>query len=119
MHIRNVLGYATLALVCMAGAASAAGKSPVADAASKGDRAAVRTLIQQKADVNAPQVDGATALHWAVYREGPELVDMLVRAGADVKVESREGVTPLMMASLYGDAAIIGRLLKAGAGAKV
>jgi ankyrin repeat protein len=118
MNIRHALGCATLALVCMAGAASAASKSPVADAASKGDRAAVRTLIQQKADVNEPQVDGATALHWAVYREDGELVDMLVRAGANVKVENREGVTPLMMAALYGDAAIIDRLLKAGADAK-
>jgi len=40
-------------------------RSDVADAAMKGDKAAVRTLIQQKADVNAPQPDGATALHWA------------------------------------------------------
>ena len=35
----------------------------------KGDKTALRTLLQQKADVNAPQVDGATALHWAVYRD--------------------------------------------------
>jgi ankyrin repeat protein len=25
--------------------------------------------LQRKADVNTPQVDGATALHWAVYRD--------------------------------------------------
>jgi ankyrin repeat protein len=118
MSIRNVLGYATLALVCTVGAASGATSSAVADAAAKGDRAAVRTLIQQKADVNAPQIDGATALHWAVYREDGELVDMLIRAGADVKTETREHVTPLMMASLYGNPAIIDRLLKAGADAK-
>ena len=62
----------------------------------KGDRAAVQKLIQQKADVNAPQVDGATALHWAVYREDAELVDMLIRAGANVKAANREGVTPLL-----------------------
>ncbi|HUK36084.1 MAG TPA: ankyrin repeat domain-containing protein, partial [Vicinamibacterales bacterium] len=36
----------------------------VADAAMRGDTAAVRALLQKKADVNAPQVDGATALHW-------------------------------------------------------
>ena len=50
---------------------SGAGKSDVADAAQKGDKAAVQKLILQKADVNAPQVDGATALHWAVYRQDP------------------------------------------------
>jgi len=91
MSIRNILGYAALALVCAAGTASGATTSAVADAAAKGDRAAVRTLIQQKADVNAAQTDGATALHWAVYREDAEIVDMLIRAGANVKVANREG----------------------------
>ena len=42
----------------------------------EGDRAAVQKLILQKADVNAPQVDGATALHWAVYRDDVELADI-------------------------------------------
>jgi len=40
----------------------AAGRSEIADAAMKGDKAAVRTMIQQKMDVNSPQPDGATAL---------------------------------------------------------
>ena len=43
----------------------------------RGDKAAVRALIAKKADVNAPQDDGATALHWAVYRGDKELVDLL------------------------------------------
>src|SRR5262245_46595914 len=38
--------------------------SKLADAVMKGDKAAVRALLAQKADVNAAQVDGATALHW-------------------------------------------------------
>jgi ankyrin repeat protein len=118
MSIRNLVGGAAVALLCIAGTVSAAGKSDVADAASKGDKAAVRALIQQKADVNAPQTDGATALHWAVYREDADLVDTLIRAGAKPAVTNREGVTPLMMAALYGNAGIIDRLLKAGADAK-
>jgi ankyrin repeat protein len=89
----------------------------VADAAAKGDKAAVRTLLAQKADVNAPQVDGATALHWAIYRDDEELVDLLIRSGANVKAANRDGVTPLAMASLYGKPAMILKLLKAGADA--
>src|SRR5438046_2803916 len=87
-----------------------AGRSDVADAAMKGDKAAIRTLIQQKADVNAPQVDGATALHWAVYKDDLEMMDMLIGAGARVNVANREGITPLHMASLYGNARVIDRL---------
>jgi ankyrin len=92
--------------------------SAVADAAMKGDRAALRALLAQKADVNAPQVDGATALHWAMYRDDAEMADMLIRAGANVKAANRDGITPLAMAALYGDPAMILKLLKAGADAK-
>jgi ankyrin repeat protein len=97
--------------------ATAAG-SDVADAARRGDRAAVQKLIASKADVNAPQVDGATALHWAVYRDDAEMVDVLLRAGANVAATNRAGATPLGMAALYGSPTMIDRLLKAGADAK-
>jgi len=110
---------ACVALVATASVlVSGAGKSDIADAAQRGDRAAVQKLILQKADVNAPQVDGATALHWAMYRQDTELADMLIRAGANVKATNRTGMTPLAMAALYGNAALIDRLIKAGADAK-
>ncbi len=97
---------------------SAAGRSDVADAAQKHDLAAVLRLITAKADVNASQIDGATALHWAVYHQDPELVDQLLRAGAAADPANREGITPLQMAAMYGDAAIVSRLVKAGANPK-
>ena len=75
----------------------AAGKSDVADAVMKGDKAALRTLLQQKADVNAPQIDGATALHWAVYRGDLDSAALLIRAGAKVNAANREGMTPIAM----------------------
>jgi len=105
-------------LICAASAGAAAGKSDVADAVMKGDTASLRTLIEHKADVNAPQVDGATALHWAVHRDNGEAADLLIKAGAKIDVANREGVTPLAMASLYGSAAMVDRLLSAGANAK-
>src|SRR5207244_6461412 len=93
----------------------AAGRSDVADAVMKGDKAALNTLLRQNADVNAPQVDGATALHWAVYRDDLESADLLIAAGARVDAANREHFTPLIMAALYGHAAMIDTLLKAGA----
>jgi ankyrin repeat protein len=113
-HIRWII----ILIAAAAASAHAATKSAVADAVMNGDKAALRTLLQQKADVNAPQVDGATALHWAVYRDDIDAVNQLVRAGAKIDAANREGVTPLAMASLYGQAAIIEALLNAGGNAK-
>ena len=91
--------------------------SDVADAAMRGDIAAVRALLRTKADVNAPQIDGATALHWAVYHESVEMTDLLLRAGAHPDAANRDGMTPMAMAALYGDGPLVSRLLKAGAAA--
>jgi len=98
-------------------ASLAAGPSPVADAVMQADRVAVQKLLDQHADVNAPQADGATALHWAVFHSDREMVDLLLRAGANPKAANREGSTPLWLASINGDAAVIAALLKAGADA--
>ena len=95
-----------------------AASSDVADAAMRGDTATVRRLLQKASDVNAPQVDGATALHWAVYRDDLAMVDLLIRAGARPSVTNRAGMSPLAMAALYGSPQIVDRLLKAGADAK-
>ena len=92
-----------------------AGPAAVADAVMRGDGASVRQLIEQHADVNVPQADGATALHWAVFHSDKEMLELLLRAGANPKAANREGATPLWLASINGDAAIISALLNAGA----
>ncbi len=97
-------------------AASAAVRSEVADAAEQDDKSAVRALLEKKADVNAPQVDGTTALHWAVRANDLELTDMLLRAGARVSAANQSGVAPMLLAAMNGNAAILERLLQAGAG---
>ena len=79
----------------------------LAEAARREDRAAIRTLVKQKADVNATLVDGTTALHWAVEAEDLESVGLLISAGADVKAKNRYGVTPLYSAAVNGNARII------------
>ena len=112
---RQLFG-AFLVLLSVTVVVRAAG-SDVADAVMRGDMAAARALITKGADVNAHQGDGATALHWAVYRDSAEAVDMLVRAGAKSS-PNREGMTPLAMAALFGNPQIVDRLIKAGADAK-
>jgi len=95
-----------------------AAEAPVADAAMSGNRGAVTALLAQKADVNVPQGDGTTALHWAAFHDDVELVKALLAAGANPKAATREGsITPLSMACTNGSAAVIEALLKGGADA--
>jgi len=101
-----------LSTVTLRGAGSDA---VLANAAEKMDRAAIRTLLRRHADVNAPQADGMTALHWATYQDDLETAELLLRAGANAKAANRYGVTPLSLACANGNSAIVDRLLKSGA----
>nr|AAY89276.1 hypothetical protein [uncultured bacterium BAC10-10] len=114
MSMKRLVGSCAIALLVSMASLGAA-RSDVADAVMRGDAATVRALLAQKADVNAPQPDGATALHWSVYREDLATTDLLIQAGANPKVANREGATPLSLAALSGNAAIVESLLKAGA----
>ena len=108
---------AALVAVPVTGAfAQAAKDTRVAVAAMNGDSAAARTLIAQKADVNAALGDGMTALHWAAFKDDVTLVRALVAAGAAVSPETRiGGITPILLAATNGNAAMIDVLIKAGA----
>ena len=88
---------------------------PLIEAVKKVDKVAVRALLQRPIDVNLPEADGMTALHWAARLDDLQTADLLIRAGANVKAASRYGVTPLSLASANGNAAMIEQLLKAGA----
>jgi len=94
-----------------------ASRALLADATEKMDRSKIHALLQQHVDVNTPQADGMTALHWATYLDDLEIAELLVRAGANVKVANRYGVTPLSLACTNGNDAMVGMLLKAGADA--
>jgi len=106
-----------LGWLLLAAVAAHAATAEVADAAMRGDREAVRAAIARGTDVNVPQVDGTTAVHWAVERDDLEMIDLLIRADAKVIGRTREGVLPLQLAAINGSASMVDRLLKAGADA--
>ncbi len=84
-------------------------------AAAHGDVEAVRQLLRQRVDVNAADLDGTTALHWAVWADDLPTADELIRAGANVAPPNAFGVTPVYIAAEHGNAALLQRLLDAGA----
>lgn len=90
-------------------------ETSVADAAEMKNAAAIKRLLERKANVNAAQPDGMTAIHWATYHDDVDLVKRLVAAGADVRCVNRFGVMPLSLACANGNTAIVECLLESGA----
>src|SRR6476619_699113 len=90
--------------------------SPLADAAEKGDKNAVKLLLKQGADVGVAQGDGMTALHWAAERGDAELAQQLLFAGANASAVTRIGLyTPLHLAAKSGSASVVKALIEGGA----
>jgi ankyrin repeat protein len=102
-------------VVALVAPAAGAEQHALIEAAKRGDMSAVQRALADRLDVNATAGDGATALHWASYRDHLEVVDALIRAGANPNAANDLGATPLWTASLNGNAAIVRRLLGAGA----
>lgn len=103
------------AILLTASLSASSADTPVADAAMRGDAAAVKTLIAGGADVNAAQGDGMTALHWTALNGDAGTTAALLSAGAKVDQPTRLGnYTPLHLASSRGHVAVITRLLEAG-----
>jgi ankyrin repeat protein len=94
---------------------AAAGDVRLVTAAKSRDLPAVQSLLKQRVDVNAPDVDGMTPLHWAAHWGELETVKLLLAAGANAKAANRYGVTPLHEATLLANVPMMEALLKAGA----
>jgi len=92
-----------------------AARAELADAVQQRDRAAIDRLLGANVDVNSPQVDGMTALHWAVYHDDLATAGRLLQAGADAGAQNRYGVAPLSLACTNGNTDIVSSLLAAGA----
>ena len=90
---------------------------PLIQAVRDNNIQSVRALLKRRADVNAPQGDGATALHWAAHVDSVPIAELLIRAGARVSAANDNGFTPLHLACTNRSPQMVERLLAAGASA--
>lgn len=111
----NCLTYRGAAALLFAIACFAAPGDDLIKAVRAGDGEAVGALIRRGVNVNAPEANGTTALHWAVYQQDAALVKRLLAAGAKAQVANQFASTPMQEAAATGNAGIIGMLLAAGA----
>lgn len=95
-----------------------AATSELTKAAERRDTAAVRAELAKKADPNAAQSDGTTALHWAAHWDDVETARVLLKAGANPSATNRFGASPLSEAAGLGSKALVELLLTAGANAR-
>ena len=82
------------------------------EAAKDGDREKVARLLKLRADVNAADQHGCTALMWAAFYDRVEVVNLLLEADADVNATDNDGVTPLITAAHWGYVEVVEALLK-------
>jgi ankyrin repeat protein len=87
----------------------------VLDAVKRRDQRTFTSLLRAKADLNATQPDGATALAWAIHLGQRSMAEALLDAGAKANTVDEYGETPLTLAAANGDGVLVQRLLKAGA----
>jgi uncharacterized protein len=114
VHSRSMRVLAVAAMLCGTAAGARAADS-LPEVAESGDTSAAISLIDAKADVNAHQDDGTTALHWAAYHDDLTLLRRLLKAGAKANVANDYGSTPLAEAAERADPDALRLLLEAGA----
>jgi ankyrin repeat protein len=88
------------------------------EAVKRRDQKAFAALLRARADVNAAQPDGSTALSWAVHLGQRSMADALLDAGANANTADEYGETPVTLAAANGEADLVQRLLSAGGDAR-
>lgn len=85
------------------------------DAASSGDLATLKRLVQAGVPVNDRSSFNNTALLYAAMHGKRDCVRFLIDNGADVNIANDSGYTPLICAAKIGASEIVQMLLDAGA----
>ena len=88
-------------------------------AAHKGDLVQLKKLLTSKADLNARDPYGRTALHVATFARQAEVIRLLAQAGADLHLLENDRYDAVTIAAVANDEATLGVLLALGASARL
>ena len=96
------------------------GNTPLIISASLGDLPSVQDLLAYRADLNAANKDGNTALIYAARFDRPEVIKMMLlpqtmQTPLDVNAQNKAGETALYWGAAKGNVEVVKRLLAAGA----
>jgi len=86
MYPRHLLASCIAVVIAAGTVVTAAGSDTrIADTVRNRDKTNLRALLKQRLDVNGPDAEGMTALHWAAHWDDLETARLLLRAGANAK----------------------------------
>lgn len=108
--VRGIAGSAYLK-----GPAFVRDKTALMMAAENGDVAAISSLLESGAAINAQNNHGVTSLVYAAKRGHLEAVKLLLEHGARTELTGVWGETPLIAASMYGHFEVVKVLVRHGA----
>ena len=71
------------------------GQSPLMHAVLTGNAAAVKFLLEKRADTAIPEKDGYTPMHGAGFQGRAEIAKLLIEHGLDPSDRHKDGFTPM------------------------
>ena len=75
--------------------------TPLIEATKNQNRTEVEKLLDSGVNADDSQGDGATAMHWAAYRNDAGIADSLLKHGANPNSSDDHGVTPLSLSLIH------------------
>ena len=87
---------------------------PILAASYFGLEGVVQSLAKTPNSLSSRNCCGATALHWAVWKDKRRIVQISIHAGADMNARTENGDTPLHTAALRGHIVILDQLVTLG-----